>query len=145
MESERKVAIVTGASQGIGAALVTAYRDRGYRVVATARSMAPSTDDDVATVAGDITDQGVAERVVSTAMARFRPERSRCGQRHEHSNADREAPDADGRRGLSSVSVASGSCRESPVYSQLFDPARQCRHLGRLDGAERSGDGGADQ
>jgi NAD(P)-dependent dehydrogenase (short-subunit alcohol dehydrogenase family) len=71
MVSERKVAIITGASQGIGAALVAAYRDRGYRVVATARSMDASTDDDVATVAGDITDQDVAERVVSTAMARF--------------------------------------------------------------------------
>ncbi|HTI83864.1 MAG TPA: SDR family NAD(P)-dependent oxidoreductase [Acetobacteraceae bacterium] len=71
MVSERKVAIITGASQGIGAALVGAYRDRGFRVVATARSMDASTDDDVATVAGDITDQDVAERVVSTAMARF--------------------------------------------------------------------------
>jgi NAD(P)-dependent dehydrogenase (short-subunit alcohol dehydrogenase family) len=36
MGSERKVAVITGASQGIGAALVKAYRDRNYRVVATA-------------------------------------------------------------------------------------------------------------
>jgi short-subunit dehydrogenase len=37
MGTERKVAVITGASQGIGAALVKAYRDRNYRVVATAR------------------------------------------------------------------------------------------------------------
>jgi NADP-dependent 3-hydroxy acid dehydrogenase YdfG len=39
MGSEQKVAVITGASGGIGAALVKAYRDRNYRVVATARSM----------------------------------------------------------------------------------------------------------
>ena len=37
MSSERKVAVITGASQGMGAALVAAYRDRDYGVVATAR------------------------------------------------------------------------------------------------------------
>ena len=42
MSSERKVAVITGASQGIGAALVEAYRDRDYRVVATARSIRPN-------------------------------------------------------------------------------------------------------
>lgn len=36
MGTEQKVAVITGASQGIGAALVKAYRDRNYRVVATA-------------------------------------------------------------------------------------------------------------
>ena len=41
---EQKVAVITGASQGIGAALVKAYRDRNYRVVATARSAKPSRD-----------------------------------------------------------------------------------------------------
>ena len=38
MPNDRKVAVITGASQGIGAALVKAYRDRNYRVIATARS-----------------------------------------------------------------------------------------------------------
>jgi NADP-dependent 3-hydroxy acid dehydrogenase YdfG len=42
--SELKVAVVTGASQGIGAALVTAYRERNYQVVAAARSIEPSDD-----------------------------------------------------------------------------------------------------
>ena len=71
MGIEQKVAIITGASQGIGAALVQAYRDRNYRVVATARSIKPSNDDDVLTVPGDIADWTTAERVVSEAVARF--------------------------------------------------------------------------
>ena len=41
MTEERKVAIITGASQGIGAATVKAYLDLGYKVVATSRSIAP--------------------------------------------------------------------------------------------------------
>jgi NAD(P)-dependent dehydrogenase (short-subunit alcohol dehydrogenase family) len=71
MGTEQKVAVITGASQGIGAALVKAYRDRNYRVVATARSIRPSNDDDVLTVPGDIADRKTAERVVSEGMARF--------------------------------------------------------------------------
>ena len=71
MGIEQKVAVITGASQGIGAALVKAYRDRNYRVVATARSIKPSNDDDVLTVAGDIADPKTAERVISEGMARF--------------------------------------------------------------------------
>ena len=35
MNTERKVAVITGASRGIGAALVTAFRELSYRVVAT--------------------------------------------------------------------------------------------------------------
>ena len=71
MGTEQKVAVITGASQGIGAALVKAYRDRNYRVVATARSIKPSNDDDVLAVAGDIADPKTAERVISEAMTRF--------------------------------------------------------------------------
>jgi NAD(P)-dependent dehydrogenase (short-subunit alcohol dehydrogenase family) len=71
MGIERKVAVITGASQGIGAALVEAYRDRNYRVVATARSIKPSDDDDVLTVAGDIADRRTAERAISDGMSRF--------------------------------------------------------------------------
>jgi short-subunit dehydrogenase len=37
MGIEQKVAVITGASQGIGAALVKAYRDHNYWVIATAR------------------------------------------------------------------------------------------------------------
>ena len=71
MGTEQKVAIITGASRGIGAALVKAYRDRNYRVVATARSMRPSHDDDVITVSGDVADRKTAERAISEGMARF--------------------------------------------------------------------------
>jgi NAD(P)-dependent dehydrogenase (short-subunit alcohol dehydrogenase family) len=71
MGIEQKVAVITGASQGIGAALVKAYRDRNYRVVATARSMKPSSDADVLVVSGDIADRKTAESAISEGMARF--------------------------------------------------------------------------
>lgn len=71
MGAEQKVAIITGASQGIGEDLVKAYRDRNYRVVANSRSIKPSTDPDVVTVAGDIADPGTAERIVKAAVERF--------------------------------------------------------------------------
>jgi len=71
MSTQRKVAVITGASQGIGAALVTAYRNAGYRVVANSRSIGPSDDPDIVTVAGDIADPAVAERVIATAVERF--------------------------------------------------------------------------
>jgi NAD(P)-dependent dehydrogenase (short-subunit alcohol dehydrogenase family) len=71
MGAEQKVAIITGASQGIGEALVTGYRDRNCRVVASSRSIKPSSDPDILTVAGDIADPKTAERIVSQALERF--------------------------------------------------------------------------
>ena len=71
MGVEQKVAVITGASQGIGAALVKAYRDRSYRVVATSRSIKPSNDDQVLAVPGDIADRNTAERAISEGVARF--------------------------------------------------------------------------
>jgi NAD(P)-dependent dehydrogenase (short-subunit alcohol dehydrogenase family) len=68
---EQKVAVITGASQGIGAALVEAFRDRNYRVVATARSIKPSSDADILVVSGDITDRKTAERTICEGLARF--------------------------------------------------------------------------
>ena len=59
MSSEQKVAIVTGASQGIGASLVKAFRDRNYRVVATSRSIEQTNDQDIVAVRGDVGDEGV--------------------------------------------------------------------------------------
>ncbi|MEU9449858.1 SDR family oxidoreductase [Streptomyces sp. NPDC048277] len=67
----QKVAIVTGASQGIGAALVEGYRKLGYAVVATSRTIAPVDDAGVLTVQGDIADPATAERVVTAALERF--------------------------------------------------------------------------
>ena len=71
MGIEQKVAVITGASQGIGAALVKAYRARNYRVVATARSIKPSKDDEVLAVPGDIADRKTAEHAISEGVARF--------------------------------------------------------------------------
>jgi NAD(P)-dependent dehydrogenase (short-subunit alcohol dehydrogenase family) len=71
MGAEQKVAIITGASQGIGEALVRGYRDRNYRVVANSRSIKPSTETDVLTVAGDISEPATAERIVAQALDRF--------------------------------------------------------------------------
>jgi NAD(P)-dependent dehydrogenase (short-subunit alcohol dehydrogenase family) len=80
MGTDQKAAVITGASQGIGAALVRAYRDRNYRVVATARSIGPSDDDEVLAVPGDIADRKTAERVRKAAWPP-RPNRSRSSMR----------------------------------------------------------------
>jgi NAD(P)-dependent dehydrogenase (short-subunit alcohol dehydrogenase family) len=71
MNNERKVAVITGASQGIGAGLVRGYLERGFRVVANSRSIKPGSTADVLTVAGDITDPAVAEQVIAEAVAKF--------------------------------------------------------------------------
>lgn len=71
MSNARKVVVITGASQGIGAGLVQAFRDRDYRVVANSRSIKPSSDPDVLTVAGDVGDREVAQNIVKQAMQRF--------------------------------------------------------------------------
>ncbi|GGC77528.1 SDR family NAD(P)-dependent oxidoreductase [Undibacterium terreum] len=71
MSTTQKVVVITGASQGIGAGLVKGFRDRNYRVIATARSIKPSTDPDVLAIAGDIADPAVAERVFKEGIARF--------------------------------------------------------------------------
>jgi NAD(P)-dependent dehydrogenase (short-subunit alcohol dehydrogenase family) len=69
--SSERVAIVTGGSRGIGAGLVTAYRELGYGVVSTALAIEPSADAGVVTVAGDIAEPDTAERVVRAALERF--------------------------------------------------------------------------
>ena len=71
MNTEQKVAIITGASQGIGAGLVEAYRNKGYAVVANSRSIKPGNDSGVIAVAGNAGDREVAAQVVNTAIERF--------------------------------------------------------------------------
>ncbi|MGD8167082.1 SDR family NAD(P)-dependent oxidoreductase [Herbiconiux sp. P16] len=71
MQNQKKVVIVTGASQGIGAGVVEGFKKRGFAVVATSRSIAPSNDPDVVTVAGDISDPETARRVVAAAKENF--------------------------------------------------------------------------
>ena len=69
--SEEKVAIVTGASQGIGAGIATAYRELGYGVIATARSIESPADSGIVAVPGDIADPDTAQRIVDEAVKRF--------------------------------------------------------------------------
>ncbi|MFD8380969.1 SDR family NAD(P)-dependent oxidoreductase [Streptomyces sp. NPDC059679] len=68
---DQKIAVITGASHGIGAALADAYRKLGYAVVATSRTIAPSPDAALLTVPGDIADPATAERVIAAAIERF--------------------------------------------------------------------------
>jgi NAD(P)-dependent dehydrogenase (short-subunit alcohol dehydrogenase family) len=71
----RKTAIITGASQGIGAGLANSFLKRGYNVVATSRQVSRSSEIDasehLARVDGDIADPNTAKAVVETALARF--------------------------------------------------------------------------
>jgi NAD(P)-dependent dehydrogenase (short-subunit alcohol dehydrogenase family) len=71
VSNNEKVAIITGASQGIGAGLTKAYRELGYVVIATARSIGPSEDPGIVTIGGDIADPETAQRVVGEAVERF--------------------------------------------------------------------------
>src|SRR5437763_14117969 len=76
MSSQRKTAIVTGASQGIGAGIVKGFVERGFNVVANSRKVTQSTEvaasDHVALVDGHIGDPATAARVVETALSRFK-------------------------------------------------------------------------
>ena len=70
-EQDRKVAIITGGSRGIGAGLVAAYRGLGWAVVANARAIGPSGDPDVLAVGGDVSEPGTADRIIGEAIGRF--------------------------------------------------------------------------
>src|SRR6516162_4906259 len=75
MSDPRKTAIVTGASQGIGAGIVKAFVERGFNVVANSRKVTQSTEvaasDYGALLDGDIGTPATAVRIVETALARF--------------------------------------------------------------------------
>src|SRR5499426_3033502 len=75
MANTTKTAIVTGASRGIGAGLVEAFRKRGYNVVANSRNITKENPfaaaANVALVDGDIGDPGTAARIVDTAVSQF--------------------------------------------------------------------------
>lgn len=71
MNTEQKVVVITGASQGIGASLVKAFRDRNYRVIANSRSISADGDDDILAVPGDISNPETAERIVREGLDRF--------------------------------------------------------------------------
>lgn len=71
MNTSTPVAVITGASRGIGAALIPAYRALDYGVVAVARTIADSTDPDMLTVSADISEPGAGDRIVAAALRRF--------------------------------------------------------------------------
>jgi NAD(P)-dependent dehydrogenase (short-subunit alcohol dehydrogenase family) len=68
---DRKVVIITGGSQGIGAGLVAEYRRRGWAVVATSRTITPDGDPAVLTVDGDISETATADRIIDGALEHF--------------------------------------------------------------------------
>src|SRR2546430_10734456 len=76
MSGPRKTAIVTGASQGIGAGIVKGFVERGFNVVANSRKVTQSTEvaasDYVALVDGHIGKPATAARIVETALSRFK-------------------------------------------------------------------------
>ncbi len=76
MNPSRKTAIVTGASQGIGAGIVKAFVERGFNVVANSRNVTRSTEiaasDTVALVDGHIGEPTTAATIVETALSRFK-------------------------------------------------------------------------
>jgi NAD(P)-dependent dehydrogenase (short-subunit alcohol dehydrogenase family) len=68
---DRKVVIITGGSQGIGAGVVAGYRQRGWAVVATSRTIKPDADPAVLTVDGDISEAATTDRIINGALERF--------------------------------------------------------------------------
>ena len=75
MTTKSKTVIVTGASQGIGAAVANLFLDRGYNVVANSRNISRQNElqrsDKLALVDGDIGLPATAEKIVTTAVKRF--------------------------------------------------------------------------
>src|SRR6266404_6343086 len=76
MSTPQKTAIVTGASQGIGAGIVKAFVEHGFNVVANSRKVTQSTEvaasSHVALVDGHIGEPAIAARIVETALSRFK-------------------------------------------------------------------------
>src|ERR1700747_1300859 len=75
MANKQKTVIVTGASQGIGAAVVKAFLERGYNLVGTSRNATKSAElkasDKLALVDGDIGQAATAKKVVDAAVQKF--------------------------------------------------------------------------
>lgn len=71
MSKTKKTVVITGASQGIGAALVQEFLKRDYNIVASARSIEITDDPSIQVVRGDIADSQTADRIFEAAMERF--------------------------------------------------------------------------
>jgi NAD(P)-dependent dehydrogenase (short-subunit alcohol dehydrogenase family) len=75
MAESQKTALVTGASQGIGAALVSTFLQRGYCVVANSRNITRanpfSASTKLALIDGDIADPSTAAKITEAAVSQF--------------------------------------------------------------------------
>jgi NAD(P)-dependent dehydrogenase (short-subunit alcohol dehydrogenase family) len=69
--ANEKVAVITGASRGIGASLVSAYREAGFNIVANSRSIGISTNPSIVNIPGDIGQAETARRIMSEGVERF--------------------------------------------------------------------------
>jgi NAD(P)-dependent dehydrogenase (short-subunit alcohol dehydrogenase family) len=69
--AKKKVAVITGASHGIGASLVSAYSEAGYNVVANSRSIGASTNPSIVNITGDIGEPNTADRIMNEGVDRF--------------------------------------------------------------------------
>jgi NAD(P)-dependent dehydrogenase (short-subunit alcohol dehydrogenase family) len=73
--STEKTVVVTGAAKGIGAGLVKAFLDRGYKVVANSRNITRSggfeASDRLALVDGNIAEATTAARIAEAATSKF--------------------------------------------------------------------------
>jgi len=70
-DKNKRVAVITGGSRGIGAGLVAGYRRLGWAVVANALTIKPSGDPDVLAIEGDISEPATADRIIGGALERF--------------------------------------------------------------------------
>jgi NAD(P)-dependent dehydrogenase (short-subunit alcohol dehydrogenase family) len=66
-----KVIVITGASRGIGAALVEGLQADGNRIVANSRNLQPANDTNILSIAGDVADPAVADRIVAATLERW--------------------------------------------------------------------------
>jgi NAD(P)-dependent dehydrogenase (short-subunit alcohol dehydrogenase family) len=75
MTTKQKTIIVTGASQGIGAAVANLFLERGYNVVGNSRNITHRNElqrsDKLALVDGDIGLASTAQTILGTAVRRF--------------------------------------------------------------------------
>jgi NAD(P)-dependent dehydrogenase (short-subunit alcohol dehydrogenase family) len=73
--TQQPIAIVTGASSGIGLGLTQALLERGYRIVANSRSISRSKDlkssEDLVLIDGDVSKKETAVKVAEAAIEHF--------------------------------------------------------------------------
>ena len=117
-EQDHRVALITGASQGIGAGLVAGYRRRGWAVVATSRTIKAAGDPAVLTVDGDISDPATTDRLIERGAGALRA--------HRHPDQQRRRVHRQTLHGLHRRRLR-GCRRRQPHRVLLADPAHHHR------------------